>query len=173
MSDVWVKFEKRAVHMTFKSEQEGRPIYEDRDFVSIRNPGSMDNVVREAREADKEKYATQWARYVANQEQVQDGTPIEEWPALTASQREELKYLKVCTVEAIAGLSDAQAQRLGAGYMSLREKAKAYLDNAKDSAAAQRLAADNEALRNELKDLRDVVAQLQAQVDRKGRKEAA
>lgn len=175
MSDdqLWVKFFKQAVHMKAKSEKAGRPIYEDRDFISIIVPGSTDKHVREVRESDKERFAVQWAKYLANQEQVPDGTPLEDWPVLTASQREELKHLKVYTVETIAGLSDAQCQKLGPGYTGIRAKAQAFLEVARDSAAAQRYAAENEQLRRELEDLKTVVANLQAQMDKKGRKEAA
>lgn len=168
-SQLWVKFYKSAVHLKGRSEKEGRPIFEDRDFIAIVVPGSADEHVREVRDDDKVRFHVQWARYQANQEQVQDGTPVDDWAALTASQREELKHLKVYTVEAVAGLSDAQAQKLGPGYMSLRTKASAFLEQAKDSAAAQRFAAENDALRSELADLREQFKALQSQIDRKGK----
>jgi len=157
---LWVKFLKRAVHLKARSEREGRQIYEDREFISIVVPGSADEIVREIREEDKVRFAAQWNRYLLNQEQVMDGTPIDEWPALTASQREELKYLKGFTVEQIAGLSDAQCQKLGAGYMSLRVKAGAFLDLARDTAAVQRYAAENAELRAEIEALKEAVAEM-------------
>jgi hypothetical protein len=73
---------------------------------------------------------------------------------------EELKYLKFMTVEQVAGASDAQISALGAGYVTLREKAKAFLDLAKDSALAERLAADNERQANDIKDLKQQIVDL-------------
>lgn len=166
-ANLWVKFFKRPVKLGAKSEREGRPCYEDRDFISIVVPGSQDETVREVRDADKERFPVQWARYVANAEQVIDGTPLEDWPALSASQREELKYFKVFTVEQMAGLTDGQLQKLGAGYMPLRDRAKAYLETARNSAAAESYAAENARLRQEIEALREEVRKLAA--DRKGR----
>ena len=66
------------------------------------------------------------------------GTPISEWPLVSLSQSEELKGLKFHTVESIANSSDQQLQRIGmvAGMSphNFRDKAKAILNLAADSA---------------------------------------
>jgi len=165
---LWVKFYSEPVHMAAKSEKEGRPIYEDRDFIEIITPGDSTSVIRrQARDDDKQRFARVWERYKAGQELSPEGTPIEAWPAITRAQVEELKYMKCFTVEQLAATSDAQCQRLGMAMMGLRTKAKAFLESARDTAAAQRYATENEQLRREMEDLRAEFAKLSS--DRKGK----
>lgn len=158
---LWVEFFKRPVHMGAKSEKEGRPIYEDRDWIRIVAPGDQTSKIeRIARDDDKQRFSRLWERYKAGQEMAPEGTPLEHWPLMTPSQVEELKHLKLFTVEQLAAASDAQCQRLGAGMMALKSKASAYLETARDTAAAQKYAAENEQLRREMEDLKAQFAQL-------------
>ena len=81
------------------------------------------------------------------------GTPIEQWPLVTRSQADELKGIKFRTVEDVANCSDQQLQRIGmiAGMSphSFREKAKAFLNLASDSADVAQREAELQALREE------------------------
>lgn len=168
---LWVEFFKRPVHMTFKSEKEGRPIYEDRDFIRITTPGDRTSIIeREARNEDKERFRHKYEKYLSGQDVSTEGTPLEHWPQLTRSQVEELKHLKCFTVEQLAATSDAQCSRLGPGFLGLRTKASAFLEAAKDTAVAQKYAAENEALRQEMADLKAQFAQL---AEARKRKDAA
>lgn len=169
---LWVEFFKRPIEIKAKSAIEGRPIFEDRDWVRIVAPGDQTSKIeRIAREDDKERFSKIWDRYQKGQEASPEGTPLEEWPAISRAQVEELKHLKMFTVEQLASASDGQCQRLGPGMLGLKAKAAAYLDSARDSAAAQRFAEENAQLRREIDDLKAQFAQLAA--DRKRGKEAA
>jgi hypothetical protein len=164
---LWVQFYKHPVKMDFKSEEEGRPIFEERVFIRIQAPGDTLNMTeREAWEGDYRRFPRQWMAF-----QAQDntdgltGTPVQEWSALNRAQVEELKALKFMTVEQLAGASDTQLQRIGMGGHGLRAKAQAYLAAAADTAVVQKQAAELQQRDAEIEDLKRQIAALAARMD--------
>ena len=108
-----------------------------------------------AQESHKQRFPRQWAHYQNQVAIHQDiiGTPLEQWPQVTRSQADELRGLKFHTVESIADCSDQQLQRIGmvAGMSphNFREKAKAFLNLASNSAEVAQREAELQALRSE------------------------
>ena len=151
-----VTFYKRSVKQEDESIAAGRPIFKEFDFVRICVPGdNLTEIDTYANESHKQRFPRQWMHYqnqVGNQEQI-IGTPIEEWPLVSRSQADELKGIKFRTVEDVANCSDQQLQRIGmiAGMSphSFREKAKAFLNLANDSAEVSQREAELQALREE------------------------
>jgi hypothetical protein len=151
-----VQFYKKAIKQEDESNEAGRPIYKEFDFVKIMIPGdNLTEIDTYARDSHKARFPKQWAHYqnqVAGHEDIV-GTPIEQWPQVTRSQAEELRGLKFPTVESIAFCSDQQMQRIGmAAGMSphnFREKAKAFLNLASDSAEVAQREAEMQALKAE------------------------
>lgn len=163
--NLYVKFFMRPVQNNFKTEKEGRPIFEDRLYVSILSPGSLlSKIERQASDIDKQRFPKQWMSYQNNQQAETTGTPVDEWPSITRTQVEELKALKFYSVEQIAAASDAQINSIPHGF-ELRRKAAAYIANAKDTAVAQKMAADNERLENDNKLLKEQVGLLAARIE--------
>lgn len=178
--NLFVTFYKAPVHLEAKSEQEGRPIYEERVHVRIITPGDNLNIVeREAWEGDYKRFPKQWLAFQAQEsQQGEQGTPLEHWPSLNRAQVEELKAVRFYTVESIAGASDLQLQKIGMGGLGLRTKAQAWLSAAKDGALVQKQAAELERRDAEIAELKDQMARLAAAVEEKRgpgrpRKEAA
>tara|TARA_R110000744_G_scaffold244685_2_gene361514 strand:- start:2691 stop:3299 length:609 start_codon:yes stop_codon:yes gene_type:complete len=136
-----VKFYTFARHSLPKSKEAGRPIYEDVPYIKIMSPGNRDSVVeRPAREADKHRFPQHWRNFQARENQeVVEGTPLSEWPAIQVSQVEELKFMHVLTLEQLVAMSDVNAQNIR-GVYALKEKAQKYLDNAKEGLASEALA---------------------------------
>jgi hypothetical protein len=151
-----VTFYKRSMEQKDESIAAGRPIFKEFDFVRICVPGdNLTEIDTYANESHKARFPRQWAHYqnqVGSQEQI-IGTPIEQWPLVTRSQADELKGIKFRTVEDVANCSDQQLQRIGmiAGMSphSFREKAKAFLNLATDSAEVAQREAELQALRAE------------------------
>ena len=151
-----VTFYKRSVKQEDESIAAGRPIFKEFDFVRICVPGdNLTEIDTYAQESHKQRFPRQWAHYqnqVAGQEVI-IGTPIEQWPLVSRSQADELKGIKFRTVEDVANCSDQQLQRIGmiAGMSphSFREKAKAFLNLASDSAEVAQREAELQALREE------------------------
>jgi len=151
-----VRFYKDAKHMGFKSEQAGRPIYEDRVMVSIIPVG--DNKFdqrKEATDRDKERFVEEWDRYERGEEAMYSGTPLKEWTSVSPSTTRMLEHFNVYVVEQVAELDDASLQRIGMGSRELKAKAIAYVAKARDNAAGERFAAENESLKNEMKAMKE------------------
>lgn len=147
------------------TEKEGRPIYEDRDFVEIRRPGSPHPLFEgEAREKDKVRFPAQWNAYKNKGDQNVVGTRIEFWPQVNTVQVATLKYLNIFTVEQLAAADDLAIQKIGMGGRELHEKAKVYLKLASDTGIPQKLAAENVKLKDELNELRKEMRELSAQL---------
>jgi hypothetical protein len=151
-----VTFYKRSVKQDDESLAAGRPIFKEFDFVRICVPGdNLTEIDTYANESHKTRFPRQWSHYqnqVGNQEQI-IGTPIEQWPLISRSQADELKGIKFHTVESVANCSDQQLQRIGmmAGMSphSFREKAKAFLNLANESAEVSAREAELQALKAE------------------------
>jgi len=151
-----VTFYKRSMEQKDESIAAGRPIFKEFDFVRICVPGdNLTEIDTYANESHKARFPRQWAHYqnqVGSQDQIV-GTPVEQWTLISRSQAEELKGIKFRTVEDIANCSDQQLQRIGmiAGMSphSFREKAKAFLNLANDSAQVAQREEELQALREE------------------------
>jgi len=151
-----VQFYKKSVKQDIASDEAGRPIFKEFDFVRIMIPGdNLTEIDTYAQESHKQRFPRQWAHYqnqVANHEDI-IGTPLDQWPQITRSQADELRGLKFHTVESIADCSDQQLQRIGmvAGMspFNFRLKAKAFLNLATDSAEVAQRQAEMQALKEE------------------------
>ena len=162
-----VFFHKLAKKNDFKSEQKGRPIFDDVIYIKKMVPGdSLSIIDRPMYESDKNEFPQQWAHFKNRQEgeQMISGTPLIEWPIISTAQAEELRGLKFYTVENVADASDAQLQRIGmlAGMSphSFRDKARLFLNKAKG------LAEDSKR-EEELANLREENAKIKAETDAK------
>ena len=139
---LWVQFSMKAVQNNYRTQRENRPIFEDQLWVEIRVPGNQLSIIETpATEEHKRRFPRQWAYFQQTHgaEGQNVGTPLSQWPLLRGSQVEELKALKFYTVEQLAFASDEQIGKIGmlAGMapFSFRERAKLYLESAKNSAA--------------------------------------
>jgi|ERR1700743_261660 len=152
-SGLYVEFSMEAFHHPFKSEQEGRPVFEDRPYIKIFYPGdSTKRTERWVDESDKDRFPRQWAAFQSQESQQNVGLAVTEWPPLTKSQAQELKALNIHTVEQLAAVPDGQLAVLGA--RELINKAKMWLSQADSHVTESRLASENESLRAEIEALR-------------------
>ena len=162
-----VKFYKRPVKLEDESIAQGRPIFQEFDFIKILVPGdALTEIDTYVTESHKTRFPIQWANYMNRQgsEIGFSGTPLAEWPQLSTAQAEELKGLKFHTVEAIANASDLQLQKIGmiAGMSphNFRERAKKFLNLASESAEISKRD-------EELAQLREENAKIKAETEAK------
>lgn len=157
-----VKFYNEPVKMEAKSDEAGRPIFEDREHISIIIPGdTKTNIVRIATDEDRERFAGPYEAFKRQSQAAANGTPLEEWPTLTKSRVKELKSMGLSTVEQLTDLSDASLSRYGDTTDDERAKASAYMAKAADGAAIERYAAKSKSDEEE-------IARLKAENDRLG-----
>jgi len=166
-----VQFFSKPLQNNFKSEQEGRPIFDDCDMVRIYVPGDDKNIVETfVREDHKRRFPLQWAHYqnkMQGDQRLAGKTPINQWPRITAGQAEELRALKFLSVEDVANASDTSLQSIGmiAGMSpyAFREAAQRFLRLAADESAAQKSDERVKAVEADNQALKDQMAQMQAQ----------
>ncbi len=164
--NLFVEFYKNAVKSEVASDAAGHPVYIDKPFVRIMVPGDPNTVIDTvANKGYQDRFPDEWRAFQQNDEQVLQGWPLKEWPVINPSQVKNLEFLNVRTVEQLAGLTDAQCQKVGMGTDSLRAKAKAAVAAAQDGAAISAQAAENKHLRDEMQSMREMIANLQLAKD--------
>lgn len=155
------------------SIEQGRPIYRDTEFIRIFVPGDKTNVIdRPVRLGDKTRFPKQYEAFKAGKDEdgQLDGTPLKDWPMVGRAQCAELHYFGIRTVEALADLRDDVCQKIP-GLTSLKQTAGVWLQKAKSTAEAAKIAkqldefrATNEGLQKTVTELADMNKALQEQL---------
>jgi hypothetical protein len=141
---------------TRASLEAGRDIFRSIERVRIIIPGAIASIVHHnVTDEHRERWAEQYARFRANQEPVLEGTPLEEWSLMNPAAIAELHYHQVRTVEELAGLSDIAVQSIGMGGTILRQRARAWLDDAEREALVTKMTRENDGLRSEISSLKN------------------
>jgi hypothetical protein len=149
-----------------KSKAAGRPIYDEVEVCEIKTPGDKLSVgvfpahsfhrwiTDDSGDQVKQTYAMRWnaqyRRFKEGRTQVQEGTPLDELPFLTASKRMDLKALSIYTAETLAALDGQNLKTLGPGGRELKDQAQAYIDKASGSADTVRMAGEIAALKERI-----------------------
>lgn len=134
-SGLAIRFEMRSVKDEDASASAGRPVYTDKEYIRIIVPGDRNSeVCRPVRAEDHQKFGAQYRDWKAGLEQRAPGLPLAEWPGLSASQVDTLRYSHITTVEQLAEVSDQNLSKLGMGYETLRQRARDYFAAAKGMA---------------------------------------
>jgi hypothetical protein len=170
-----VFFHTVQVQNNFKTMTEKRPIFEEKIFLKKLVPGDSTLVVdRPMREQDIEEYPIEWARFEQKKEQRVSGTPIDVWSAISETQKAEFKALHIFTIDQFAQLADSVGNKI-MGFNDLRDKARAFIAAAKDSAVFDKIRAETDAKlaqqEEEMAQLRDLVNQLTAKKSGRPKKE--
>lgn len=159
-----IKFEMFPHLNQGKSEEQGRPIYEDREYITIIVPGDKDSIVhRPVWKKDLERFPRQYAQFKANQEQTTEGTPLSLWGGCTLGQAKELEFFNVKTVEQLAELNDNLASKFH-GVQGLKQRAKDYVAQAKEQAPLLKMRAELEARDNQLEILNKNMSEMAAEI---------
>lgn len=142
-----------------KTEEEGRECYRDVEFVTILIPGDKTLTVnRPVMPSDRNRFPQQYAAFKNKQGEALLGTPLAAWPLVTDSQRRELEYFNIRTVEQLADVADGFAANM-MGVYALKTSAQKYL-------AASKEAAPTIKLMKELEQRDGAIAALKDQLDR-------
>ena len=158
---LFVQFFVEAVQNNYKSEQAGRPIFDEVEMIRIMTPGARDVFVGKVNISYQQRFPKQYAAFKAGKEQPMEGTPLEEVPFLSVAQVAELKAINVKTLEQLANMSDANAQQV-MGNFGLRQKAQNFLAVAKENAPVTQMQAELEKRDAEILALKQQMEQLLA-----------
>jgi hypothetical protein len=150
------------------SEEQGRPIFEDKPFIEINFPGdNTRQVVRPVKTdgdaqgpSDMERFPHQWMAFQRGEQTGNGGSglPLDEWAAITRSEAKSLKMANVLTVEQLAAVPDGVIHRLGHGGRGLVEKARTWLASTGDVQIGQEVF-------QQLEHAQNTVAQMQQKLE--------
>lgn len=159
-----VSFSTEAVPDKAASAKEGRPIFNQREMVTIIFPADRQRSIVRPAQAEwtkvngqvvtyADRFPEQYRRFKANEAQVVEGTPLSEAPFLNEAQRATMRALSVYTVEQLASLQGQALKNLGPGGLTLQQQAMAYLNVAAGTANVVALAEENARLKESMADL--------------------
>lgn len=136
------KFETLAEQSMEKSRDQGKPVWENIDYITIWIPGDKDNVIhRPVRYYDPLNFPTQYAAFKANKSQDVVGTPLDIISTLSPAQKAELNYVGIKTVEALATMADVDGQKM-MGFNDMKQKALKYIEMMTAAVPGQKLQAE-------------------------------
>jgi hypothetical protein len=154
-----------------ESEKCGMPRVRTVEIVQIRVAGDQfSSVCHPVDQAIKQRFHREYKRWKESKTQMTvTGTPINMWPAITPQKVAELRLSNIHSVEDLADMADTYIEKIFEGR-TLRDKARAWLAQAKDGAAAMKFAAENERLKERLDEQDALLKELLA--EKRAREEA-
>lgn len=174
---VLVEFYLQGVEDRAASQKAGHYVAKDVEFIKITPAGG--NLIWEGEVTDvhRQRYERQYDAWQKGLEPPEDGTPLKEWPPISPGQLQTMMAMHIRTVEALAQAPDTAMQRAGMGAMTLRDKARVYLQNAEDHGqVAEEIASlrlENETLKGRLEELEKALADLKPRRGRSPKDKAA
>lgn len=177
-----VVFKMVPVKNEAKSEEAGRPIFDDVEHCEIRPPGSRDTKVHPATEPSHkateddfsteeywvtyaERFPRQFRQFREQQSQTVSGTPLNQAKFMTPGKVSEMRALNIYTVEQLAEVDGQELKNLGAGGRDLKNRAQEYISESKINAPATnaieqlaQMKARNEIIEEDLRRLQAALA---------------
>jgi hypothetical protein len=165
-SNLIVNFYKREVPIIKRGQPTGAT--ELVDYVQIAHPGESLNIIdRRVDDADKKRFAAQWAQYERGADQIPEGVPIavlfRGHPGIMLT----LQRASIFTVEQLAALSASGIESVGMGCQAWVNNAKAYLeevskgvDRAHFESVISELKTENQNLKAQVESLSKTVERL-------------
>ena len=170
---ILLKFFWKPVENPERTKAEGRPVFDDEEWVNVRidekSEHSMPvdrfwNATERDEPADREWYQRCYQAWKMSEEAPLNGTDLAEWPQVTASRVEECRRVGIRTIEELARATDGEIGKLGPGGRDLQQRAKSWIEVAANQGAASEkiagLEEENELQKMEIADLKAQVAQL-------------
>jgi len=164
---LFVVFYSGVVKNEFRTNEEGRPIFDDVECVKVIVPGDKNSVIdRPASAQDKQRFSKQYGLFKAglSEEEQVTGTRLSDWPYITRAQAEELRYLGIRTVEQLANVRDDIVGRVP-GLVGLKQHAGVWLAKATKSAEAAQITKLIQDQKSELDSLREAVKEQASRIE--------
>jgi hypothetical protein len=158
-----------------ETEARGTDVYDDVEHIKVAIPGDRNNILLQPsspayRKRFPHAYQSFKDRTVTGGEGA--GKPLTHWPMVTRAMAMTLMAAHVRTVEMLAGLSDEHLQKFPGNIQELRDKARAYLDDAKSGAALNKALTDAQRQEATIAALQAQINQLQSRELERQQKEA-
>jgi len=134
-----------------ESEAQGRAVYEDKEIVLLYIAGDQFSVHSQPVDGYiKGRFPEQYAHWKRTQEGLHiTGTPLKMWPMATPAFIMEMAAINIHSVDDLANVADVYLDKITDGRV-WRERAKTWLKAASEGALENKLASENERLRERL-----------------------
>lgn len=109
-------------------------------------------------------YPREYSAFKQGLDQEATGIPLREWLGDNDRTR-NLSHFHLHTVEQLSAISDSLCQTLGPGTYDLRKRAVAYLAVRKETGMAEKVMAENDALRRQMADMQATLTRLASVVE--------
>ena len=162
---LYAEFYMEAERDPVATLEAGHPKFRDVPYVRIMVPGDKSSIVcRPVRTGqlpnhDNNRFHNEYVAFLQGAETPMMGLPLAEWPLVTKSQVLELNHFGIKTVENLAELTDTNVQKF-MGLVSLREKARTYIEASKNDAPFQQLHAEIDSRNDQILELKNTVEQM-------------
>lgn len=170
-----VKFERRSVEDKSASRLAGQIVYTDVDFVLVTPPYSKDLFEQKVQTWFKSKetcsrtprewldhWKKSYERFKEGEEIPLNGTSVKNWSAISQAECKTLIAANILTIEDLALVNGEGLRRLGMGANSLKNRAKDYVQAAKNTGP---LVVEMAALRAELNQKDGTIQSLSEKID--------
>ncbi len=152
---VMVAFALYPILNPSKTKLQGMEVYDEMPHIKIAVPFDQKTVVLQpADNSHKKRFPKAWQAFLDREKTPQTGLPLSQWAGVSRSLVLNLKANHVYTVEALSHLEESQLGNIGGAsqktMLELRDKARAFLAVARDSAAAMQLQSEKQALEDRL-----------------------
>lgn len=165
--NVCARFYDRSIK-TGHLDKHGFPVFENVCFCEIRIKDNNTEVFDQPADSDKiKRFPQEYARYRLSKQQVQDGTPLEQFAFLSLAEVDALKCRGIYTVEALATMPLEKSATLGVDKE--RDLALRFMEQAKGNSALAAWQQTEEKYLSRIKQLEAEVNSLRAIV-RKGKR---
>jgi hypothetical protein len=154
-----------------KSDAAGHDVYVEKEYVRILIPGDKtSDVLQPSNDTYRRRFPKAYEAFKArtNGGSGVSGMPIEQWAPVSRSVAMTLRAAHIPTVETLAEVHEGLIDRLPiAAPRELREKARAWLAQARDGAETARKAAENKALRDQIAAMEARMAAMEEEATKK------
>jgi hypothetical protein len=157
-------------YQPFQSELEGRAIYKPVTKVHIFAPGNKSDIIKHVQMEDTgdcpshpHRFPHEWQKFLAQQEQAPDGTPLEMCKFIPSHRVKELKTQGIHTAEQFAQIPDTALHNFGMDGRRLRDLCKTYVsDDDSKVREMSALQAKNTAMQTDMEMLKQQLKLLKA-----------
>ena len=153
-----------------RTEEAGRPIYENQVVLFVRHPGERDETAVAAKEHHKYEFQRAWAAFEAGNAPEAEGTPLS---VLFPNDPAIVQHMRAChifTAEQLAALTAEGKRRVGMGVESYVSQAQKFLDAAEKAAPMQQMEAQLRRRDEEIEALRAQILALAEANNTRGRR---
>lgn len=127
--NLFVTFRNEVLIDESESLEKGTPVTQEKEFVKMVQRGSGKEIYDGIAKQDHiNRFPEQYQRFKDNKSQdIVDGIGIEKLPGITQQQVVVCKYLKLSTVEQVAGMIDGEIKKLGDNGRTLVKACRDFL----------------------------------------------